>query len=474
MLFGGKGFIAVFFFFLFINSSFSKEYPWVRLAKDDLKVLADPEVEAELRLELVRSAKKSIDIITYDQRIDPEVGLPLIQALRDAANRGVRVRMMTSWSAHFLKDFMNYTGWYLTHPATRVPIQFVIVGGSQMQGKGWRVLDGIHEKLIVVDRKIAVMTGRGHAGTYLKWEDTSFIYKGKLVRQSRRAFRNLWKLVKTEMEFHKPHRNFEEGLKEKINAPSPLSLNLRQKAKLQEIVDWMKQPAVSLDKNADRSQFYHARLLHHDLLNQLSQLAVKHEKSPDHFSDAERLEYVEDSVVNETVRLLKEDAKSFYFSTLAVLLHPKLKEAILTGLDHGLEVVVFSNGKKAHQNEGIFGFPAGWYAGLSDLDLLLQKGALGISLAETTPLSPEFVHRKVAIIDDVSIFGSHNLSLASSIRSDEMSIEVIGEELAEELRELYAKNFHDHGMLMNPDIVHSQKENTSWRQWIGRKFKLLF
>ena len=61
---------------------------------------------------------------------------------------------------------------------------------------GWGYLDGIHEKLLLVDSSLGMTTGRGHADQYLQWMDTAFFYKGGLVSQSREAFQALWNTVK--------------------------------------------------------------------------------------------------------------------------------------------------------------------------------------------------------------------------------------------------------------------------------------
>ena len=80
------------------------------------RVVTSPRVEVDLRLELVRRARRSIDLITYDQRADPQVTLPLGTELRAAANRGVRVRFLVSWNSQALFDYHNKLGLLLVDP----------------------------------------------------------------------------------------------------------------------------------------------------------------------------------------------------------------------------------------------------------------------------------------------------------------------------------------------------------------------
>src|SRR4051812_17744346 len=72
-----------------MNQSEARVYSWVPVHRNDIKVIVSPQIEAELRLEMIRRASKTIDIVTYDQRADNQIGLPLLQEIKKAADRGV-------------------------------------------------------------------------------------------------------------------------------------------------------------------------------------------------------------------------------------------------------------------------------------------------------------------------------------------------------------------------------------------------
>src|SRR5437870_3529777 len=83
----------------------AEAYPWVTLG-DDVRLVADPQVDLELRLYLIGQARQSIDLALYEQG-DDDVGLPILEALRAAADRGVKVRIITQWFFQYLYHPLN-------------------------------------------------------------------------------------------------------------------------------------------------------------------------------------------------------------------------------------------------------------------------------------------------------------------------------------------------------------------------------
>src|SRR5580692_4912748 len=63
-----------------------------------IALIEDASADFALRLKLIQEARDSIDV-NIEHSSDPEIGLPLLLAMRDAANRGVRVRMMSPYFA---------------------------------------------------------------------------------------------------------------------------------------------------------------------------------------------------------------------------------------------------------------------------------------------------------------------------------------------------------------------------------------
>ena len=100
--------------------------------------------------------------------------------------------------------------------------------------------------------------------------------------------------------------------------------------------------------------------------------------SPYQISTDDRLNFLEDPIVNETIRLISNpQAKDFKFYALSVTLHPKLKDAILAQLKRGLSVKVFTNGRQAQKEIVPIRIPFGWYLSLPDLDDISHSRSSG-------------------------------------------------------------------------------------------------
>ena len=125
----------------------------------------------DTRVQLARRAEVSLDVQYYHFEND-ETGRWLLRALRDAANRGVRVRLL-------IDDF--YTSGndelflaFAAHKNTEVRIFnpfFVARGGGQatrfLMSADWkRVNHRMHNKLFIADGAMAVIGGRNVANEY--------------------------------------------------------------------------------------------------------------------------------------------------------------------------------------------------------------------------------------------------------------------------------------------------------------------
>jgi len=158
----------------------------------------------DTRVQLARRAQASIDVQYYHFEPD-ETGRWLLRALRDAANRGVRVRLLVD-------DF--YTGghdeMFLAFAAHKNVEVRVFNPFNRLRGAGhtarflfavgdWsRVNHRMHNKLFVVDGIAAVIGGRNVANEYfLRGEANNFIdidalVVGKMVEPLAALFDRYW------------------------------------------------------------------------------------------------------------------------------------------------------------------------------------------------------------------------------------------------------------------------------------------
>jgi putative cardiolipin synthase len=123
------------------------------------------------RIELAKRAQRSIDVQYYLVQND-ETGRYLLRTLRDAAERGVRVRLLVDdlYTAGADPLFAGLAA----HPNAEVRMFNPFPAGRERLGTRWasslldfdRVHRRMHNKLFVVDNVMAVMGGRNIANEY--------------------------------------------------------------------------------------------------------------------------------------------------------------------------------------------------------------------------------------------------------------------------------------------------------------------
>jgi putative cardiolipin synthase len=135
------------------------------------RLLPMPQFSLHARIELARRAQRSIDVQYYLVQND-ETGRYLLRALRDAADRGVRVRLLVDdlYTAGADPLFTSFA----SHPNVQVRLFNPFPAGRDRFGTRWawsildfdRVHRRMHNKLYVVDNVIGVMGGRNMANEY--------------------------------------------------------------------------------------------------------------------------------------------------------------------------------------------------------------------------------------------------------------------------------------------------------------------
>jgi cardiolipin synthase C len=137
--------------------------------------LAHPSLALDARLSLIRQARASIDLQVY-QLADDTVGHKVLRELRDAAQRGVRVRLLvddfyTAGMDELLLGLAAHDG-----AQVRLFNPFAGARGSsigrwmQMAGDFRRLNHRMHNKLFVADGAMAIVGGRNLADGYF-WRD---------------------------------------------------------------------------------------------------------------------------------------------------------------------------------------------------------------------------------------------------------------------------------------------------------------
>ena len=135
----------------------------------------------ESRIELARQAERSLDLQTFILQADAS-GSELLRTLRDAAARGVRVRILvddlhTDASESLLSDFAAFEG-----VEVRLVNPFMRLRGSRASkllsslDELSRVNHRMHNKVFVADNALAIFGGRNIGNEYfLRAEDGNFL-----------------------------------------------------------------------------------------------------------------------------------------------------------------------------------------------------------------------------------------------------------------------------------------------------------
>ena len=157
----------------------------------------------DARLELIRRAQSSLDVQTYQLGND-KTGRLILRELRDAARRGVRVRLL-------LDDF--YTAGLdplllalAAEPGAQVRLFNPFANGREHMATRWldfftdfrRLNHRMHNKLFIADGAIAIAGGRNLADEYFlrsalaNFIDFELLMAGPVVPESARIFDGYW------------------------------------------------------------------------------------------------------------------------------------------------------------------------------------------------------------------------------------------------------------------------------------------
>lgn len=155
------------------------------------------------RIDLIRNAKTFIDI-TYFSWDGDTVGLMLLDELKQAADRGVQVRLA-------LDDLLVFNETWLAELDGHRNIQIRIFNPFNSRGMGWigraadfqinqEQLDNrLHEKYFNIDHQYMILGGRNIGDEYFGYSheanfyDLDVIFKGNVIESFANNYETLWK-----------------------------------------------------------------------------------------------------------------------------------------------------------------------------------------------------------------------------------------------------------------------------------------
>jgi phosphatidylserine/phosphatidylglycerophosphate/cardiolipin synthase-like enzyme len=443
------------------------QLPWRELSPDGVRELSDSHVETQVRLELIRRAKKSIEIVQYLQGNDTTVAMPLLSALRDAANRGVQVRFATSFMPSVAYDPLITVGAYLTGKSTLVPIQYLVFTPH----REWGTFDAIHEKLIIVDGKWVITGGRAYGEKFLSWLDDGFFLKGTMARDAERIFERIWYFTRahnhlfgledrdaaSEHGFAEPFKHYE--------SPASIALTPEQVLEAAELYRWMESPASG---NAT----VRGRILHFDYVQQLWMKNFPRETS-------DRLALFDDPVLNAVMeRVARPETRDVMICSMSLMLHPRFKRVLIDAAHRGVKIRILTDSKSSAGS--VAPLALNFKYALPDMHELLLAG-VQISALEANPSKHAwaYLHKKLALVDDDVFMGSHNFNLPSTLYNDEAEFEIEDPTLAASLRARLEAQMALVGRPLNASEVQDEMQSglgfvRSIERWLGEGMLPLF
>jgi len=444
----------------------------------DVIVLANPRVDFATRFELIKKAK-SIDILTLSHTMDSDIGLPSALLLREAANRGVPIRMIFDGLASRMEnspdsgitgrgflsktfyDAPNEFTYLLADSSLKRPADIFWIDADWKWKNGFASDDFFHEKIMIFNRGLpdeAVIVGsRNIANSVLTGTDLAFIlrpvhpegnpqYAGRdLIAH----FDGIWNLLaRTKLPVTK------EPLPTRLNQtlktiPSDLLANHSAlQPEFVQIQEALKLPAEPLDQLGPM-QFRPktSQVVSNEMMSQ-----VLDQKLTKDFE--ERADLLKDDIIDLIVEKIHQ-ARLINISTYAVSFPPKLESALVDALGRKSLVTIYTNGREAHSKNKDKGI------GSTAMDLTLHN-ALNLGLtakaeqeyrlyflnyqnallaAKRDPKAPyPWLHRKWISIDDWIAIGSHNFTQSASLKNSEIMVLFQDHALRRYTENLFEKN----------------------------------
>ena len=445
--------------------------------KSGLRMLPEGPFSLDARIALARRAEKSLDVQYYQLQSD-SVGFRLLRELRDAASRGVRVRLIVDdfytagqdelFSA--LDAFPNVEV-RLFNPLPAREGSFVGRFLASLHAFS-RINHRMHNKLFVADNTFSVSGGRNIGDEYFmqsstaNFIDADVMASGPVVREQSAAFdlywnsEQVWPIAQVAPRSTTPEQA-RQGFDALVGAPAP-DITLRAR-------DALGRTAVrqQLDEGKLELMFGKARVLVDD---------------PSKITRSDREARLQGSVSLRVMELM-DTASSKVLIISPYFIPGKLGMSRLgRAVGNGVKVMIYTNSLSSTDEPLVY---LG-YARYRD-DLL----KLGFEIYEVAPLrgdrtqlgsfgaSISRLHAKISVIDDDRIFvGSMNLDSRSARINTEIGLVIESAEIVHEFmrlippdgfRSAYRLRLSDVGRvewLERGDdgqvIVHKDNPGTNW------------
>jgi len=376
-------------------------------AADKVRILHSDGDAIQARVDLVQQAREEINVSYYIVG-DDEVPLVLLSLLRDAARRGVTVRLLVDGhdgnnqmprglQAHLLCEGVEIKEYH-----------------APLVLRPYWIKNRMHDKLLVVDGEHLITGGRNLKDDYYGLACKNFVDRDVYLRGCAAAAARCYFMAR-----------WQSG----DVCPTRLAGRVNQKKTEKEMTH------VELDDGCDEAAICcAAQLLDEARSNAEHCGLVKFQTGADWSADAREVECVRflhddpcgkktrcPGIADEMLELLASARCSIVLETPYLVLSKKMKRILASAAVRGVHVTILTNSLQTnnhHSAQAAYENDKRWF---------LRHG---IELWELTGCNVH-LHAKAAVIDGcIAVIGSYNFDMLSEKRNSEVAVAIYDQEIA--------------------------------------------
>lgn len=373
-----------------------------------LTLLENPRDAVKLKLELVRHAKHHIHIMTYywDKNGYP---VELVQELKKANQRGVDVRIMTTYIPNLTMDFWGKTkkSLFSTNNKEKNDSGATMAFMRLTPGNNETFTNNIHEKVFLVDGEKAILGGRNISDHGYRAKDLEMMLEGPVVNQVQEHFLKMFSFLVDLKIDDKCDKN-QTSCQQKYN----------------------KLKFLSEDKNFFPEQPHYpdgsrARILTNEVL------IDQHQND---YSGEAKFK-VKDDIIDTIVKINFTKMRAYNYFIIPT---ERYKNFLLKNLAEGKSINIITNSLVTAASIS----NKGYLYSLPEMQNLVKQGLnLYQWLGQKTGDEGDklfYLHEKVMLFDDDhGIIGSHNFGLGSTAVSSEIAVEFFSKPVVEVLNQIF-------------------------------------
>ena len=389
-----------------------------------LTLLPNARQSAVLKLDLIKNAKHHIHIMTYylDKTDYP---MELLQELRKANERGVQVRIMTSYIPTLALDFWDEaTKVLLTNRSgtnKSVPMAYLKFNPEKRES----ITNNIHEKIFLVDGVKAILGGRNISKDSFRDKDLEIIVEGPVVNQVQSHFEKMFSfLIQLKLKENTTFKSIEDLKNLNFSLKDTSFFPLQKKHK----------------------QGVKARILSNEIL--LNQYGHNYEKLVE--------ANISDDIIDTILKINFSKLRAYNYFIIPT---KRYKDFLLKKVEEGKVINIITNSITTSAATSDLGY-------LYSLPEMYNLVAHGIKVHQWLGSKIEsgkdqllYLHEKVMLFDnDHGIIGSHNFGSGSTTVSSEIALEFFAPEIVSELNKVFDNELNTLGVTKEASLVMLQNE----------------